>query len=224
MLSIYAMVVTMSREAQQTAAEKELAAAPQTDGRRARRERGRRAAIDAAFELMQQGKVRPSVEAVAARAGVSTASIFRYFDGLDDLERHAHERFFARFVPLLDVGDHDGPRPRRIERFVDARLDFYEQAGALLAAGRARAHDDPTFVDARNRMRTARVDQAKAMFAAELDGAGPARTSDLVATVDATTAPETWDLLREFHGWSRRRIRTTWVRNLTALIDAWEAT
>ena len=60
------------------------------DGRRARRERGRSAVIDAAFALAEEGKIPLTTELVAERSGVSAASIFRYFDGLDDLQYQAY--------------------------------------------------------------------------------------------------------------------------------------
>src|SRR5690606_23355552 len=45
---------------------------PETyDGRRARRERGRQAVIDATLDLFLEGGERPTSEEVAARAGVS---------------------------------------------------------------------------------------------------------------------------------------------------------
>lgn len=198
---------------------------PTLDGRRARRERGRLAAIDATFELILDGTFRPSAEEIAERAGVSTASVFRYFDGTGDAQQQALDRFVERFLPLLEVDEEmvAGPRDERIGRLVRSRLDFYERAGALLAAGRAHLHDGVSFVEARDRMRTVRADQVRAFFTAELVEATPARAADLVSTVDTLTSPETWDLLREHHGRSRSQIRTSWVRNLSAVVDAWEA-
>jgi AcrR family transcriptional regulator len=93
------------------------------DGRRARRERGRVAVVDAMVDLIQEGVVPPGADAVAERAGVSVASVFRYFDGLADLQEAAMVRYFERYrerfeVPGLGEGDLD----ERIERLVRARL------------------------------------------------------------------------------------------------------
>jgi AcrR family transcriptional regulator len=199
---------------------------PTRDGRRARRERGRLAAIDATFELILEGKYRPSAEEIAERAGVSVASVFRYFDGTADARQHALDRFVERFMPLLEVADDVavGSRHERIATLVRSRLGFYERAGALLAAGRAHLHDGVSFVEARDRMRSARADQVRAYFAPELAGATPARAADLVSTVDSLTSPETWDVLREHHGRSRGQIRASWIRNVSAVVAAWEAT
>ena len=107
------------------------------DGRRARRERGRIAVIDAMFDLLQEGKVPPGADAIAERSGVSVASIFRYFDGIDDLQLQTLERFRSRFEPLISASI-EGDLRARIAGLVGARLDLYEQAGAIMAVGRLR--------------------------------------------------------------------------------------
>ncbi|MEM7324954.1 MAG: TetR family transcriptional regulator, partial [Actinomycetota bacterium] len=53
------------------------------DGRTARRERGRLAVIDAAFRLLESGEPA-TTERLAAEAGTSTSSLYRYFDDLAD--------------------------------------------------------------------------------------------------------------------------------------------
>ena len=75
--------------------------------------------IDAAFELLLSGHQQLAVDDIAAAAGVSTASVFRYFDGLADLQRQAVDRFLDRFSPLLvspDAGH--GRRGERLARLV----------------------------------------------------------------------------------------------------------
>ena len=196
---------------------------PALDGRRARRERGRRAAIDAMFELIRAGKAPPTVDDVAAHAGVSTASLFRYFDGFADLQRQTFERFVERYLPLFERSIvTDGSRAERIEAFTDARLRFYDEVGPLLAMGRRNAANSEVGLAARDLMRSVRADQVRTVFAPELAGATPARAADLVAVVDTMTSPEIWDALREFHGRGPQQIRSSWRRDLAAVIAAWE--
>ncbi len=73
------------------------------DGRHARRERGRAAVVDALFEFLLEGRLPPTVDEVANRAGVSVASVFRYFDGIEDMQRHAFARFRTRFAHLYEI-------------------------------------------------------------------------------------------------------------------------
>ena len=104
------------------------------DGRRARRERGRETVIDAVFALLEEGKIPVTAELIAERSGVSVASIFRYFDGLADLQVQTYRRFRDRFEPLLRAAT-EGGRDERIAVFVDARLELYERAGAVMTLG-----------------------------------------------------------------------------------------
>ena len=195
------------------------------DGRTARRERGRAAVVDAAFELLLAGRHPLGVDDVASAAGVSAASVFRYFDGLADLQRQAVERFLDAYGPDLateEVGD--GPRADRLARLVRRRLDLYERAGPILAAGRSLALQHDVLADAVDRSRALRAEQVRAALAPELEPASAARSADLVATVDAVIAPEAWDLLRRFHDRSREQIRRSWMRTLTAAVVSWEGT
>jgi len=190
-----------------------------TDGRRARRERGRLAVIDAMFELLQAGKVPVNAEMVAERAGVSVASVFRYFDGLGDLQLQTFERFRERFEPLLVVERRGASRSGRIAAFVRSRLDLYEQAGAIMAVGRLRALEHEPLVAASAEMRGLLADQVRAVFADDIT-ATAATGSDLVAVIDALTSLESWDVMRKTHSRSRRQIERAWCTGIGALVAA----
>jgi len=190
------------------------------DGRRARRERGRSAVIDAAFALAEEGKLPLTTELVAERSGLSAASIFRYFDGLDDLQYQAYGRFRERYAPLVQTIA-GGTRTERIEAFVGSRLDLFEQAGAIMALGRLRALEHQPLLEASAEIKAALAAQVRGTFADEIAGASPARSAELVAIIDAVTSPEAWDVLRRGHSRSRIQITRTWRRVVAALIDDW---
>jgi AcrR family transcriptional regulator len=190
------------------------------DGRRARRERGRAAVIDAMFELLQEGKVPATAELVAERSGVSVASIFRYFEGIDDLQLQTLQRFRERFEPLLRT-DTTGDLTTRIASFVGSRLDLYERAGAIMAVGRLRALEHEPLVAASAQMRSTLADQVRLTFATETAGSTPGRSADLVAVVDALTSLESWDVMRKTHARSRAQITRVWKQGISALIRAW---
>ena len=189
------------------------------DGRRARRERGRLAVIDAMFELLQAGKVPVSAELVAERSGVSVASVFRYFDGLDDLQLQTFQRFRERFEPLLAVEPRGTSRSGRIAAFVSSRLDLYEQAGAIMTVGRLRALEHEPLVAASAEMRGLLADQVRTVFAADITTMATAGL-DLVAVIDALTSLESWDVMRKTHSRSRRQIERAWCAGIEALIAA----
>mgnify|MGYP001812154650 CR=1 FL=1 len=159
----------------------------QEDGRRARRERSRAAIIDAMFGLVQDGKVPPSVDDVAARAGVSVSSVFRNFDGLADLQHRALESFQARYAHLLVVDDAERPRADRIRSHVQSRVTLYDAAGALMRVGRARAIDHEPMVQGTASIRARLAAQTTARFAVELTALTPVESANLAALIDATT-------------------------------------
>jgi AcrR family transcriptional regulator len=189
------------------------------DGRRARRERGRLAVIDAMFSLLQDGKVPVTADLVADRAGVSVASVFRYFDGLDDLQLQTFERFRERFEPLLAV-DPDAQTPDgRIAAFVTSRLNLYEQAGTIMAVGRLRALEHEPLVAASAEMRGLLAAQVRSVFGPDIGTTGAA--TDAVAMIDALTSLESWDVMRKTHARSRRQIEQAWRRGIRAVITEW---
>ena len=80
------------------------AAAPAPDGFQgtpaATRRRVR--ALDAFIDLVLEGKLPPTAEQVAERAGISMATFFRYFETLNTLRYDAAARMLEGF-PLLHV-------------------------------------------------------------------------------------------------------------------------
>lgn len=189
-----------------------------TDGRRARRERGRVAVIDAVFELLQQGVYPLSAEAVAEQAEVSVSSVFRYFDGLDDLQRTAIESHSERFAPQFEIpalgqGDLAG----RIGRLIESRLDLYEALGPVARLARARALEMEPMAETLASTRLRLAVQIAEHFAPECAALTPARADDLVALIDTLTSFESWDLLQGVHRRSRTQIRRAWQRGLDGL-------
>lgn len=166
------------------------------DGRRRRREQGRATVVDAVIDLVLAGSAVPSAEEIAARAGVSTASVFRYFDSLDDLRRHAIQRYLERYDHLLDIpdiGEHG--LGKRVANLVEARQRFYETIEPMARLARALALTVPDLDDALGRVRATLTDQLSEHFAAELDGLRPSRRREVVAVAAALTSYETWEQL-----------------------------
>lgn len=189
------------------------------DGRRARRDRNRDAVIDAVLELLAEDPRPPTPQDVAARAGVSVASLFRYFDGLDDMARQAVERHVERHGPLFGIpAIGEGALDDRIDRFVDARVTLYETVEPVARLARARASEHPAIAERLVEVRARFRRQIRRHFAPELDGLARPRVDEIVDLVDSLTAFESWDLLRSGARRSNDRIRRTWVTGLGALL------
>lgn len=190
-----------------------------TDGRRARRERGRIAVTDATIDLVFDGET-PSVATIARRARVSEATLFRYFDTLDELRRATIDRYIERFTTLFLLPEPPrGTLEERVDHVVAARDRLYTATEPMARLTRSRASFIPELGDELRRMRTLFADQVRRHFAGELDALTPARRDDLVAVVCALTSFESWLELRDVHDRSplqaRRALRESLVRLLT---------
>ncbi len=177
--------------------------------------------IDAVFSLVQDGKIPPTVEDVAERAGVSVSSIFRNFDGLADIQRQALENFQPRFEHLFVVDDAGRPRTDRIQSHVRARVDLLAAAGGLLRIARARTLDHTPILEGVARLRGRFADQTRLRFALEIEQLSPAEAANLCALIDATTSPDAFDVMSGAHARTPRQISKTWITALDALLDAW---
>lgn len=189
------------------------------DGRRARRERGRLAVLDAMVDLLQEGRTPPTTQELSERAGVSAASIFRYFESLDELREHTIVHFLQRYAGHFEVPDPTGGLDVRLAGYVDSRLRLYETIAPVARMVRARMYDEPALADQLHRVRRQQADQARAHFAAELEGHGAAARDDLVGLVLTTTSFEAWDLLTGDLGRTPKQVRRTWIRALQALLS-----
>jgi len=189
------------------------------DGRRARVERGRQAVIDAMLELVVEGRVPPTAEQVAKRAGVSTASVFRYFDSLGELQQQMAIRYFEAHADLFALDDEgEGPIDRRIDTLVRSRVRLYDTIAPLARLGRSRAVDNERLDAELLRSRRGLADQVRRHFAPELDRLKPAERDDLSSLLSATISIESWEHLRDVHRRSDAQIARTWRRALRALL------
>jgi AcrR family transcriptional regulator len=103
-----------------------------TDGRIALRLRNRQRVIDALIELVDEGDISPSMEAIVDRSGASERSIFRYFNDLSDLSVSAVRAVAERVEPsrlIADIGE--GTLGHRIDQLIASRLRVAEQTHAF---------------------------------------------------------------------------------------------
>jgi len=177
--------------------------------------------IEAVFSLVREGKIPPGADDVAERAGVSVSSLFRNFDGLQDLQRQALERSQADFAGFFLVADADEPRASRVRTHVEMRIELLEAAGGLFRMGRSRALDHEVFVEGLARLRSKMADQTRMRFEAEIDQLTSAEAANLTALIDATTSPEVFDLMGAAHSRTPRQISKTWITALDALLAQW---
>lgn len=189
------------------------------DGRRARRQRGRHAVVDAMIAMIEEGQAPSSADDVAERAGVSVATLFRNFGGLDDLRSETIARFIDRHRDLYEIpGSGGGDRGDRIDDLVKARLQLYSTIAPVARFVRSRAGELPTLARSLRERRRYLADQIDRHFEAELASLTPARRAEVVGTISTLTSFESWDMLISDLGLSTRRIRHAWASGLEATL------
>ena len=79
------------------------------------------------LELIRQGKLRPTAEQVAERAGVGTRTVFRHFDDMDALYGEMSAAVQEEIRSLVADTKEPGPLRDRVRFFAERRGRVFEQ-------------------------------------------------------------------------------------------------
>ncbi len=202
-----------------TAVDEQLAGVE--DGRHARRDRNRAAVVDALLELYAEGRLAPSSDEIAQRAGLSPRSLFRYFDDIDDLSRAAIRRQQARIDPLdrLPI-ERAAALAERIAALVDRRVALYEAVGAVAVVARMRALSSAVVAADLAVSRALLRGQIGDLFAAELAAVGAGTAEARLAAIDVLCSYEAYRLLRDDRGFTTAQAAAVLVDALSRLLDS----
>lgn len=172
-----------------------IADAP-VDGRHRRREANREAVVEALLAFYREGRLTPSTDEVADRAGISARSLFRYFDDVDAMTRTAIARQQEHLAPLFAHGATvDQPLAERIQAFVAGRLRLLAEMGEVGRLARARSIEQPLLAVEITRIRAELRQQVADLFEPELRNRGDADRAATVAALDVAVSWEAHDLL-----------------------------
>jgi len=189
------------------------------DGRLARRDRNRVAALDAIVELFSEGDLDPSPEQVAKRTGISPRSVYRYFDDREALLRSAIDHQMAKVLPHYHfprIGE--GSLTDRVPAFAAHRVQLHETIGATARATRRRAAIDDIVRDQLELTRRALREQIEKQFAPELDAMPAATRRARVAALDALCELEALDHYRVHRGYSTTETEAMLADAVAALL------
>lgn len=172
----------------------------QLDGRVARSLRTRAAIIEALIDLLQEGTVQPTVEEIAARAGVAPRTVFQHYPDREALHAAVSEWMRTRVDELMGSVDADGSFDDRLDDVVAQRVRVYEwltpvRRSALLLEPSLRS-----VRDALERVRAAKRADAVRVFAPELDARSAAERPVAEAALGVVTSWSAWDALRSQQG------------------------
>jgi len=184
------------------------------DGRSARRERNRLEIVDALLELIREGTIDASAAEVAARAGLSERSLFRYFDDVNDLYGEVCAVQFSRLQPRAAIdGFARGTTDEKVSAFVEQRIKLHQAIGRVGVAARAHAHRNPVIakqlIDARVLLRK----QIAEHFSSELAKLDETHRRAAIASIDLCTTYEAIEMLLAEH-----RMTYTAVRDVVTII------
>lgn len=190
------------------------------DGRKARRERNRNDVVDALLGLYSDGNLDPSSEQIAARAGLSARSLFRYFEDLGDLARAAIDRQMERIGHLASIRtDPSWPLALRMHHLVTGRLDFHSAMGPIGQVARMRAPFQPVIAIELNEGRARWRDQFAIIAAPELAAMTAERAAAVSAAADVLLSFESHQLLRHDQGLPSAECVATLTETLTTLLS-----
>lgn len=164
------------------------------DGRTARRDRGRTAVLESALQLFEEGNLEPTHEEIAERAGVSTRSVYRYFENRDILVRAVIAHKQLSVLPYFQIGEAtEGELNARIDRFIDSRLKIYDAIGATSRAMTIKSASDPIIREQVDFRKSIFRQQIQTYFAAEFGGMSDAHHSAALNAIDTLTQIESLD-------------------------------
>jgi TetR/AcrR family transcriptional regulator, regulator of autoinduction and epiphytic fitness len=184
------------------------------DGRSARSQRTREAVVDALLALLDEGHVQPSVEEIAARAGVSERTIFGHFHDREGL----FEAVGERRAPVLRAAWGTLPSPsapleERIAAFADQRARIYELITPLRRAALLMEPFSPATQAGVGELRSLKRREAWRLFSPELHD-----DHVLGAAVAALASWSAWEALRTQQGLTVEEARAALARGLSALL------
>lgn len=183
--------------------------APAVDGRSLRRERNRQDIVNALLGLIEDGETEISAAVIASKAGLSERSIFRYFDDVNDLYRSVCDLAFSKEIEFALIDNAGiGSLDTKIENFVNQRVRIYTMNEKIAPAARSFAFKNPVIKNQLAIGRKLLRAQITKHFADELSAFDKSQQQVAVATIDALTTFESYDMMRSDQKMSVQTIKS----------------
>ncbi|MDP6145346.1 MAG: TetR/AcrR family transcriptional regulator [Acidimicrobiales bacterium] len=196
---------------------------PLTHGHAVRRSERRASAVDAFIDLVLEHGSAPSPEEVAKRAGVSIASMYRYFETLDELRSDATARIEERFPELLTFPETaTGNRKQRVAAFTGVLVALHEKLHPLQLLNRKNFQGSPIAAKQIDSTRLVLSNQIRVHFDLELRTLNPAGREDTVAAISVLTSVESWEQFRRTLNRTPRQTRRAWSNAIDRLLPVVE--
>jgi AcrR family transcriptional regulator len=155
---------------------------------RPRSERARLAILEAAAELLMEGGLAAAtIEAIAARAGVSKVTIYKWWPTRGAVAVDAYFHRSANTNTIEDTGDVARDLTAQLAKMID---DFRGRSGIVMAELIGQAQTDPNLAETlRLRWLKPRRDEAAAVLQRSIDRGEIRADVDIPALMDQLFAP-----------------------------------
>ena len=170
------------------------------DGRRQRTQVTRANIVNAAIGLQNEGNMRPSMQQIAERAGVSLRTAFQHFP-------EKHQLTHAVLDELTRLNRVDPPSPElaihsaleaRLEKFLEIRCRQLEQLTPHRRAANSMIATSKLLQEHRVKVRGRYRGVVEIWFAAELDALSDASRKKWLAAIATLVDWEMWQSLRTY--------------------------
>jgi TetR/AcrR family transcriptional regulator of autoinduction and epiphytic fitness len=196
------------------------AGAKQTDGRKIRAERTRKALVDALLSLLDEGNLTTTAAAIAERAGVSERSLFQHFSDREALFEAVAREQYERIMPTLHPIDATLPLDERIEQFTRQRARLYERISGLQRAALLIEHESPAVSGWLTAVRRALAAEVERVFHRELETIPPDEREAAGAALVSVCAWPAWESWRTHQRLGVSRARAAMAAAVAALLRA----
>ncbi|MFL5280111.1 MAG: TetR/AcrR family transcriptional regulator [Rhodopila sp.] len=171
-----------------------------TDRRLLRTITTRKRIVDALIELHKEGHVRPAVQLIADRAGISRRAVFEHFPDTNRLTEAVLDELAraASLAPSLPPAGAPAPLTERIEQFLDGRARRLEAMTPHRRASNQLLPRNKLLQERRTPIRRLFQDETAQWFSAELERLPPDRREHWQEALGALTDWDLWESLRTY--------------------------
>lgn len=184
------------------------------DGRIRRGATNRERILQAIYEIVRSGRVRPTAEEVAARAQVGLRTVFRHFADMETLRADLKARVEAEVRPmLLETVAPADTLEERVRALCRRRARIFEHIAPFRRARRIHRPDADPDPGLEQLNVFLREDLVRSL-APDLD----TRRGSLVEALDSATSFEAWDRLRTVQRLGRQQATRAMETGILAML------
>jgi AcrR family transcriptional regulator len=161
----------------------------QADGRRRRSADSRRRIVEAMLELVREGDLSPSADAVASRAGVGRRTVFRLFSDMEGIYREMQAIMRDKVAPVRAIPLAGDTLEARLHALVERRVLFFEEVLPVTVAAGVHRHRSPVLQADHKAIQS----ELRGILVAVL---GTGSGAELTEALDAVLSIDVWLRLR----------------------------